>query len=197
MGLAHKTSAICSGVNKNSGMSVSLCGFLVPDSGIQLVMGLNILGGGEFKCEWCLWVRHSCWVIAAVLLEWVYVGQYLSPCRVAWLCWYIFLISSLKTRDISWHDLALAWIMWRMCYLLVVSCPGLLHLQLLITCSLQKQTEKDWEILSHNPQHDYVITPSLSNQVTYETNLAFCASYEDGLLAAESCTVCIKHTRYL
>ena len=49
MELARETSAIC--VNKNSGMSVSLCGFLVPDSGIQQVMGLNILGGGEFKCE--------------------------------------------------------------------------------------------------------------------------------------------------
>ena len=51
MGLAHETSAICSGVNKNSGMSVSLCVFLIPDSGIQQVMWLNILGGGEFKCE--------------------------------------------------------------------------------------------------------------------------------------------------
>ena len=49
MELARETSAIC--VNKNSGMSVSLCGFLVPDSGIQQVMRLNILGGGEFKCE--------------------------------------------------------------------------------------------------------------------------------------------------
>ena len=51
MGLARETSAICSGVNKNNGISVSLCVILVPDSGIQQVMGLNILGGGEFKCE--------------------------------------------------------------------------------------------------------------------------------------------------
>ena len=55
MELARETSAIC--VNKNSGMSVSLCGFLVPDSGIQQVMGLNILGGGEFKCE----CPFKCW----------------------------------------------------------------------------------------------------------------------------------------
>ena len=49
MELAHETIAIC--VDENSGMSVSLRGFLIPDSGIQQVMGLNILGGGEFKCE--------------------------------------------------------------------------------------------------------------------------------------------------
>jgi len=49
MGLAHKTSAICSEVKKNRGMSVSLYVFLIPDSGIEQVMGLNILGGGDVR----------------------------------------------------------------------------------------------------------------------------------------------------
>jgi len=49
------------------------------------------------------------------------------------LCWFFWLL------DISWTALF----------------PGLLHLQCLIDCSMQKQREKAGGISSHDPQHGW------------------------------------------
>ena len=57
----------------------------------------------------------------------------------------------------------------------------------LITCSMQKWRKKAWGISSRDLQHDCqnnVVTPPLNSQVTYETDLAFCASYKDGTSAS-------------
>jgi len=57
--------------------------------------------------------------------------------------------------------------------------------QALITCNMQKLTNKSWWILSHDPWPDHhIITPPLNCQVMYDTNLALCASYENGTSAS-------------
>ena len=62
----------------------------------------------------------------------------------------------------------------------LASFPGLLCLQFLIACSMQKQREKAWGISWRDPWHDRQnVTPPLNSQVIYETDLAFCASYKD------------------
>ena len=64
----------------------------------------------------------------------------------------------------------------------VASFQGLLRLQFLIACSMQKRREKAWGIFvtCSAEQLSNIIIPPLNSQVVYETDLAFCASYEDG-----------------
>ena len=77
----------------------------------------------------------------------------------------------------------------------IASFPGLLRLQFLIACSMQKRREKAWGISSRDPRHDRQMSSRLLStaKCIYETNLAFCASYKDG--TAESYTKRMKHTQ--
>lgn len=52
----------------------------------------------------------------------------------------------------------------------------------LIAYCIKKWREKAWRMLSHNPCHDLRRhhTSFQRRQVMYESDLAFCASYEDG-----------------
>ena len=67
----------------------------------------------------------------------------------------------------------------------VASFPGLPHLQLLIASSMQKRRGKAWGIFSRDTRHDRHTSSRLISTVKdmYETDLAFCASYEDGTSA--------------
>ena len=68
---------------------------------------------------------------------------------------------------------------------IVASFPGLPHLQLLIASSMQKRRGKAWGIFSRDTRHDRHTSSRLISTVKdmYETDLAFCASYEDGISA--------------
>ena len=67
----------------------------------------------------------------------------------------------------------------------VASFPGLPHLQLLIASSMQKRRGKAWGIFSRDTRHDRHTSSHLISTVKdmYKTDLAFCASYEDGTSA--------------
>ena len=64
----------------------------------------------------------------------------------------------------------------------VASFPGLPHLQFLIACSMQKRRGKAWGIFTRDTRHDRHMSSRLRS-VMYETDLAFCATYEDGTSA--------------
>ena len=70
-------------------------------------------------------------------------------------------------------------------YCPLASFPGLPHLQLLIASSMQKRRGKAWGIFSRDTRHNRHKSSRFISTVKdmYETDLAFCASYEDGTSA--------------
>ena len=70
-------------------------------------------------------------------------------------------------------------------YIELASFPGLPHLQFLIACSMQKWRGKAWGIFSRDTRHDRYMSSRLRSivRVMYETDLAFCTTYEDGTSA--------------
>ena len=79
----------------------------------------------------------------------------------------------------------------------VASFPGLLRLQFLITCSMQKQREKAWGISSRDPRHDRQISSRLLSTAKWYTRpiLHSVLATKMGQAPAESYTKRMKHTQ--
>ena len=72
----------------------------------------------------------------------------------------------------------------------LASIPGFLHLQLLITCTMQKRREKAWGISSHDPWHDCHMSSHILSTAKLCTRLILhpVLTTKMGQVPAESCT---------
>ena len=79
----------------------------------------------------------------------------------------------------------------------VASFPGLLRLQFLIACSMQKRREKAWWISSRDPQHDRQMSSRLLSTAKWYTRpiLHSVLATKIGQAPAESYTKHMKHTQ--